>query len=119
MSPDGKTGYYYFILHWVDEKAALSVESKPYWTVTATCEDLAAFARGRTKSYPDHLRVLVDKVPIERYRRPGIVLQGVELKEKQLPLGKITLIGDAAHSMTLCTSRPAKKVHICNAAPLN
>ncbi|KAJ3573849.1 hypothetical protein NPX13_g4560 [Xylaria arbuscula] len=100
VSPDGNAGYYYFILHWVDEQAARSTESDPYWTVHATGEELAAFARERTKSYPDHLRVLVDKVTVERYRRPGIVLQGVELNENQLPPGKITLIGDAAHSMT-------------------
>ncbi|KAJ8132213.1 hypothetical protein O1611_g1412 [Lasiodiplodia mahajangana] len=100
VSPDGKTGYYYFLLHWVDEKAALSTEENPYWTVNASCEELAAFARERTKLYPDYLRVLVDKVPVERYRRPGIVLQGVELDASQLPAGRITLMGDAAHSMT-------------------
>lgn len=100
VSPDGKTGYYYFILHWVDERASLSTEANPYWTVNASCEELAAFARERTKSYPENLRVLADRVPIERYRRPGIVLQGVELDVNQLPPGRIMLIGDAAHSMT-------------------
>ncbi|KAI8303595.1 putative FAD-dependent monooxygenase [Colletotrichum sp. SAR11_59] len=53
-----------------------------------------------TKQYPDDLRVLVDKVPVERYRQPGIVLQSVELTADQLPAGRITLAGDAAHSMT-------------------
>ncbi|KAI1131776.1 putative monooxygenase [Nemania abortiva] len=100
VSPDGKTGYYYFILHWVDEQAALSTDDKPFWTVNASCEELAAFAKERTKLYPDYLRVLPDRVPVERYRRPGIVLQGVELETNQLPAGRITLMGDAAHSMT-------------------
>ncbi|KAI1633025.1 putative monooxygenase [Biscogniauxia mediterranea] len=100
VSPDGKMGYYYFILHWVDEEAARSTEDKPFWTVNATKEELAAFAREKAKMYPEHLRVLLDKVPVDRYRRPGIVLQSVELTADQLPLGRVTLIGDAAHSMT-------------------
>ncbi|KAI0432045.1 putative monooxygenase [Xylaria sp. FL1042] len=100
VAPDGKTGYYYFILHWIDERAALSTEENPYWTVDASCEDLAAFARDAIKPYPEHLRALAEKVPVERYRRPGIVLQSVELEASQLPPGRIMLIGDAAHSMT-------------------
>ncbi|KAI3330873.1 putative monooxygenase [Ustulina deusta] len=100
VSPDGKTGYYYFMLHWVDEQAALSTDEKPYWTVNASCEDLAAFARDRTKSYPEHLRALVDITPVERYRKPGIMLHSVELDTNQLPPGRIMLVGDAAHSMT-------------------
>ncbi|KAI5927667.1 putative monooxygenase [Camillea tinctor] len=100
VSPDGNMGYYYFILHWVDEAAARSTEDKPYWTVNATKEELAAFAKEKAKMYPEHLRVLIDKVPVDRYRKPGIVLQSVELTAEQLPLGRVTLIGDAAHSMT-------------------
>ncbi|KAF4880015.1 putative FAD-dependent monooxygenase [Colletotrichum siamense] len=100
ISPDKKTGYFYFILHWIDEKAAKSTEEKPFWTVTASREELMAFAKKCTKQYPDNLRVLVDKVPVERYRQPGIVLQSVELTADQLPAGRITLAGDAAHSMT-------------------
>ncbi|KAK2735155.1 FAD binding domain protein [Colletotrichum kahawae] len=99
-SPDKKTGYFYFILHWIDEDAAKSTEEKPFWTVTASREELMAFAKKCTKQYPDSLRVLVDKVPVERYRQPGIVLQSVELSVDQLPAGRVTLAGDAAHSMT-------------------
>ncbi|KAK1634002.1 hypothetical protein BDP81DRAFT_451940 [Colletotrichum phormii] len=36
----------------------------------------------------------------ERYKKPGIVLQSVKLTVDQLPAGRITLAGDAAHSMT-------------------
>ncbi|KAI1352369.1 putative monooxygenase [Xylaria sp. FL0043] len=100
VSPDGKTGYYYFILFWIDEKAAQSTDENPYWTVNASCEDLAAFARKATSSFPEHLRALPHKVPVERYRRPGIVLHGVELDASQLPPGRVMLIGDAAHSMS-------------------
>lgn len=102
VSPDGKMGYWYFILHWVDTEAAKAKDEKPFWTVNATTEELAAFVRERVKEYPDHLRVLVDKTPVERYKRPGIVLQGVELSADQLPAGRVMVIGDAAHSMTPC-----------------
>lgn len=102
VSPDGKIGYWYFILHWVDAEAAKATDENPFWTVNASREDLAAFVRDRVKDYPDHLRVLVDKTPVERYKRPGIVLQGVELNADQLPAERVMLIGDAAHSMTPC-----------------
>ncbi|KXH43094.1 early conidial development-2 [Colletotrichum simmondsii] len=100
ISPDKKTGYFYFILHWIDQEAAKSTEQKPFWTVTASREELMAFAKENTNNYPESLRVLVDKVPVERYKKPGIVLQSVQLTVDQLPAGRITLAGDAAHSMT-------------------
>lgn len=102
VSSDGKMGYWYFILHWVDAAAAKATDENPYWTVNASREQLAAFVREKVKDYPAHLRVLVDKTPVERYKRPGIVLQGVELSADQLPPGRVMLIGDAAHSMTPC-----------------
>ncbi|KAJ7601691.1 putative monooxygenase [Mycena polygramma] len=100
VSPDGKTGYYYFILHWVDEAAARSTAQNPYWTVTATQEELAAFAKEQAVSVPEHLRVLVDRIPVDRYKKPGIVLQSVELTSELLPAGRVMVIGDAAHSMS-------------------
>ncbi|KAH8895366.1 putative monooxygenase [Thozetella sp. PMI_491] len=99
VSPDGKMGYYYFILHWVDKEAA-RLSTEPYWTVTATREELAKFAREKANGYPAHLRTLIEKTSVERYRRPGIVLQSVELTTQSLPAGRIMPIGDAAHSMT-------------------
>ncbi|KAK9326520.1 hypothetical protein V1520DRAFT_378292 [Lipomyces starkeyi] len=68
ISDDGKTGYYYFILLWVDKQAPMTTDENPSWTVGASQEQLAAFAREKTKAYPDHIRVLVDKVPVEGYR---------------------------------------------------
>jgi 2-polyprenyl-6-methoxyphenol hydroxylase-like FAD-dependent oxidoreductase len=102
VSKDGKTGYYYFILLWVDKKAPLTTDENPYWTVRASKEQLATFAREKTKAYPDYLRVLVDKVAVEGYSSPGFQLQGVQLEAEQLPAGKVIVIGDAAHSMTPC-----------------
>jgi len=106
VSEDGKTGSYYFILLWVDKEAPIAkvTEENPYWTVSAPQEKLAAFAREKTQLYPDHLRVLVDKVPVEGYKSPGFQLQGVQLEADQLPAGKVIVIGDAAHSMTPCKS---------------
>lgn len=102
VSPDGKMGYWYFILHWVDARASKAADDDPFWTFSASRGALAAFVREKVKDYPDHLRVLVDKTPVERYRKPGIVLQGVELSAEQLPATRVMLIGDAAHSMTPC-----------------
>ena len=109
VSEDGNTGYYYFILLWVDKNAPNTTEENPNWTVGATKEQLAAFAREKTKAYPNHLRELVDKVPIEGYSSPGFQLQGVQMTAEQLPAGKVVVIGDAAHSMTPCKS--ASQIH--------
>lgn len=102
VSDDGKTGYWYFLLLWVDKGAPATTDENPSWTVTATQEELMAFAHEKTKAYPDHLRALVDKVPVEGYRSPGFQLQDVQLADGQLASGKVLLIGDAAHSMTPC-----------------
>lgn len=102
VSNDGNTGYWYFLLLWVDKDAPNTSEEKPSWTVTATKEELKAFAHEKTRSYPDHLRALIDRVPVEGYRSPGFQLQDVQLQEGQLPPGRVILIGDAAHSMTPC-----------------
>jgi 2-polyprenyl-6-methoxyphenol hydroxylase-like FAD-dependent oxidoreductase len=104
VSEDGKTGFYYFILFWVDRNAPNTTDENPVWTIGASQEQLGAFAREKTRSYPNHLRELVDKVPIEGYRSPGFQLQGVQLDANQLPAGKVMVIGDAAHSMTPCKS---------------
>lgn len=105
VSADGKTGYYYYILLWVDKQAPVTDDRNPSWTVGATPEQLAAFAREKTKGYPDHLRLLVDKVPVKGYKSPGFQLQGVQLEAHQLPADRVLVIGDAAHSMTPCKSR--------------
>ncbi|PSR79886.1 putative monooxygenase [Coniella lustricola] len=102
VSDDGKKGYFYFILHWLDRAAAESSEQNPYWTVTASKEELMAFAKRQVVTVPERLRVLVDRVPLEGYRKPGIVLQSVELNEELLPAGRVMVIGDAAHSMSPC-----------------
>lgn len=104
VSDDGKTGYYYFLLLWVDKEAPETTDSNPSWTVTATQKELMAFAHEKTKMYPDHLRAIIDKTPVEGYRSPGFQLQDVQLQPHQLPAGKVILIGDAAHSMTPCKS---------------
>ena len=103
VSPDGRTGYYYYILLWVDRNAPKHAGEKR-WTESATREELAAFARGKTRGYPDKLRSLVDKIPTEGYNTPGFQLQAVELEPEQLPAGRVLLIGDAAHSMAPCKS---------------
>lgn len=106
VSADGKTGYYYYLLLWVDKQAPKLADSKQSsWTESASKEQLAAFAREKTRDYPDHLRALVDKVPTEGYQSPGFQLQSVELEPEQLPAGRVLLIGDAAHSMTPCKSQ--------------
>lgn len=102
VSPDGKTGYYYYILLWVDKNTPKAGEKK--WTESASQEQLAAFAREKTNHYPDKLRSLIDKIPTEGYNTPGFQLQSVELEPEQLPPGRVLLIGDAAHSMAPCKS---------------
>ncbi|CCD48773.1 hypothetical protein ACHAPC_005065 [Botrytis cinerea] len=97
ISPDGKTRYYYYILLWVDKNTPNVSEKKR--AESASQEQLAAFARGKTNHYPDKLCSLIDKIPTEEHNTPGFQLQSVELELEQLPPGRVLLIGDAAHSM--------------------
>ncbi|KAF5015454.1 hypothetical protein F66182_13214 [Fusarium sp. NRRL 66182] len=98
VSPDGKTGYYYYILLWVDHQPPTGANEKR-WFESASKEQLAAFAREKISHFPKNLRSLVDKIPVEGYNAPGFQLQGVELELEQLPAGRVLVIGDAAHSM--------------------
>ncbi|KAI1498344.1 putative monooxygenase [Biscogniauxia marginata] len=61
-----------------------STADKPYEDANATPEDMATLAKEKTEVYHYHVRVIVDKVTVERYCRPGIVLQSVELVADQL-----------------------------------
>lgn len=103
VSPDGKTGYYYYILLWVDHQPPTGANEKR-WFESASKEQLAAFAREKISHFPKNLRSLVDKIPVEGYNAPGFQLQGVELELEQLPAGRVLVIGDAAHSMAPCKS---------------
>lgn len=92
--PDGKSGKYYFHCFLRDESA----RHEGHWTQTATQEELLAEARRKTKNLPAKFRTLIDRAQVEGVRVPPLRLYTLVID--QMPTGRATLLGDAAHAMT-------------------
>lgn len=103
VAPDGHSAHYYFHVM-IPEPAAAE---DGYWTYSASREELHKALLERTKELPERLRVIVDKLPVEGVRVPPLRFNTLVLPS--LPVGRVTLLGDAAHAMTPCkymTSSP-------------
>ncbi|KAM3503319.1 hypothetical protein MY11210_008772 [Beauveria gryllotalpidicola] len=95
VSPDGTSGNYYWIIIYRDETA----RKRPHWTATADKEELFKFARSRVENMnPRFLQVVDMTGPSGLIVPSSFTLQDVEIDE--LPVSRVTLLGDAAHSMT-------------------
>ncbi|KAI1764921.1 putative monooxygenase [Hypoxylon sp. FL1150] len=93
--PDGKSGKYFFNLFWRDEAAT----SKDFWTYSADREELFRTAVEKTKHLPAKLRSIVEKTGPQGMKQPPIHFWTLTMNPEQLPKGRVTLLGDAAHCM--------------------
>ncbi|KAK8039631.1 hypothetical protein PG993_008042 [Apiospora rasikravindrae] len=100
VSPDGKSGEYYFTLLWTDPEVARDDTHETFWTRTASREELLAFVRRITAELPDKFRRVVDETKVEGMLSRQITIYTLILDEDSLPAGRVTLLGDAAHAMT-------------------
>ncbi|KAJ6782151.1 hypothetical protein PWT90_07443 [Aphanocladium album] len=94
VSADGKSGNYYWTLVYSDEAA----RKRPHWTSTADKEVLYKFAREKIECMDPRFLEIVDKTEPSGLVVPAFTLQDLEIDE--LPVSRVTLLGDAAHSMT-------------------
>jgi hypothetical protein len=94
--PDGESGKFYFHCFFKDESA----RHEGHWTQSASREELLAEARRKTKNLPTKFRDAIDRAQIEGVKVPPLRLY--TLAKEQMPVGRATLLGDAAHAMTPC-----------------
>ncbi|KAI0838269.1 putative monooxygenase [Hypoxylon sp. FL0890] len=92
---DGKSGKYYYNLFWRDEEAT----KEDFWTCTASKEKLHETVMEKTKHLPPKLTTMIQKTPVEGMKQPPIRFSTLCMKPEQLPHGRVTLLGDAAHCM--------------------
>ncbi|KAH6658424.1 hypothetical protein BKA67DRAFT_644260 [Truncatella angustata] len=94
VSPDSKSGDFYYHLMWHD----IGADRSDHWAREGTAEQLRDFAMKILKDAPPHFRRVVEMTPPEGISLPAIRFYTLEIDE--LPTGRITLLGDAAHCMT-------------------
>ncbi|OTB11032.1 hypothetical protein K445DRAFT_27083 [Daldinia sp. EC12] len=105
--PDGKSGRYYFNIFWRDENAT----KKDFWTYSASSEKLYETALEKTKHLPAKFRSIVEKTGSEGIKTPPLRLYTLTMDPELLPKGRITLLGDAAHSMPTYDSSRRRGFH--------
>ncbi|KAL9120923.1 MAG: hypothetical protein Q9187_002520 [Circinaria calcarea] len=95
ISKDKSTADYYWMLSWKDPKAMDPVR---YWTSIASQKEMLDFAVEKVKGMDRRLSELV------RMTKPeGILLPPIQVRDlvpTKMPLGRVTLLGDAVHPMT-------------------
>ncbi|KEF59865.1 uncharacterized protein A1O9_04713 [Exophiala aquamarina CBS 119918] len=94
MDQDGKTAHCFWSLYWEDLHPG-----EPYWTQSATAQDLLEFVQKQTASFDPSLRLPIEKTTVDGIVLPPLSFHEVELQGSDLKPGRITCIGDAAHSM--------------------
>jgi hypothetical protein len=98
VSVDGKKATYYWYLNFYDPEAA----NEPYWTAQASKEAMYKFAVQKTQALNPTYSKIVHLTDMNNIRAPPIVFRDSLLNEDAIPLGRITLLGDAAHPMAPC-----------------
>lgn len=90
---DGRSGEYYWFAMWFDD----TVGDPNHWTNTASQDDLHDFVVRTTRSTPPEFRNIVDLTPVSTLRGNPFPQRALALPD--LPTGRVTLLGDAAHCM--------------------
>ena len=95
---DGKEARYYWFLNFYDNEAV----SEPFWTATASKEAMYNFAMQKTQTLNPAYSRIVHLTDSSNIRAPPIVFRDLLLNDEAIPLGRVTLLGDAAHPMAPC-----------------
>ena len=98
VAEDQSTATFYWFLFWNDEKSA----DIDFWTTKASQKEMYEFALEKTKEIDPKLSELVRLTKAEGMVSPPIVVR--DWVPEEIPMGRVTLLGDAAHPMTFCTS---------------
>ena len=98
ISEDQSTANYYWMLHWDDPEAVNS----DWWGANASQKEMLDFAQERLRDLDPRFAELPTLTKPE-----GMVVPLIRVRDwvpDKLPMGRVTLLGDAAHPMTFCMS---------------
>ncbi|KAI1455123.1 putative monooxygenase [Annulohypoxylon moriforme] len=94
VSQDGTTGQYYWFIIQKDDEAG----EEGHWLLSASQSEKLEYALKLTSSMDPKFTEVIKATPASGMRKHSLVLRDIEINE--LPVGRVTLLGDAAHSMT-------------------
>ena len=90
------------------------VEHGKHWAESASQQELHDYAMEKAKAYRPNLTEIVRATPVEGIIHPPLLIR--DMLPQELPRGRVTLIGDAAHPMSPCKYFPSSlKELIANA----
>ena len=98
ISEDGGSARYYWMVSWPEPAAALVDEGQEYWLHHASSEEMHACALEKTRGFKDRFTDIVRMTGPEEMLTPPLVIR--DLIPQETPLGRVALVGDAAHSMS-------------------
>jgi hypothetical protein len=96
VNADGKSGNYYWSVNYIDPTAS----KLPHWTAEASKAERYQLALEKTSHLKPEFTEIIRQTGIEGMSDVQICLRELELRD--LPAGRVTLLGDAAHCMMPC-----------------
>ena len=100
VAPSGDSACFYWFLNFYDVEAS----KEPFWTATATKQEMHEFALEKSKALSSTYSRIVHLTSSNDIKAPPIVFRDLLLDDDAIPAGRITLLGDAAHPMAPCKS---------------
>ncbi|KAK5047652.1 hypothetical protein LTR84_006317 [Exophiala bonariae] len=94
FSKDEETASFYWRLSWYDKET----QNEPYWTATASPEELMEYAREKTKDFFPLLTETLRATPPSGVVVPSLTFW--DMLPIPLPTGRVTLLGDGIHPMS-------------------
>ncbi|KAI8963571.1 putative monooxygenase [Daldinia sp. FL1419] len=93
VSPDGKSGRYY----WFTAEKDPTIANEDHWARSASQEELYDYVTKLTSTLDPKFSEVVRLTPVDGVERKPFLIRDAEIEH--LPVGRITLLGDAAHPM--------------------
>jgi hypothetical protein len=93
VAPDGRSGEYYWFAMWLDD----TIGDPAHWTRTASPNELHDFVMQHTRHISPEFRNIIELTPAKSLRGDPFPQRALMLSN--IPSGRVTLLGDAAHCM--------------------
>ncbi|KAK3316017.1 putative monooxygenase [Apodospora peruviana] len=97
--PSGKSGLFYWLVYFYNDETSPANREAYEKACASGQQALLDLAKDKMKSFhPDFLRI-IEQTPAEGMKYPPLVLRDLVLEPEDIRIGRVTLLGDAAHCM--------------------
>ncbi|KAI1805848.1 FAD/NAD(P)-binding domain-containing protein [Daldinia bambusicola] len=94
VSVDGKSGRYY----WFTQERDLAIASEDHWSKSASREELYNHVMDLTSTLDPRFSEIIRSTTLDEVKPQPLIFRDAQIKS--LPVGRITLLGDAIHPMS-------------------